>query len=123
MDMGMDIEPKLKSSYGMTTDLVLIFIAITVPIFFWVYIPFGGHSHWFGRSGAIIAIIGLVLESRLFIGKVLIFELSQLPVERRKNVTYRYVMGKFIAIMSHFILVSSAVISGYGDLIFEKFKL
>ena len=110
--------PQIKAT-SMTTDLVLIIIAIAVPVVSWVFIPFGGESHWFGRSGTIMAIIGIMLESRLFASKLIMFELTQLPGQRKGIGTYRYVMSKGMAIMSHFILITGALISGYGDLLFK----
>ena len=113
-------EPHLKSAVSMTTDVVLIGVAIAIPLISWFYIPFGGDSHWFGRSGTIMAIIGIVLESRLFASKLIMNQLSHIP---RKKKGGRYVMSKTTAILSHFILISGAIISGYGDLIFREIKL
>ncbi|HDH07948.1 MAG TPA: hypothetical protein ENG96_00525 [Gammaproteobacteria bacterium] len=109
--------PQLKAT-RMTTDLVLIIIAIAVPVVSWVFIPFGGESHWFGRSGTIMAIIGIMLESRLFASKLIMFELTQLPGQQKGISSYRYVMSKGMAIVSHIILITGALISGYGDLFF-----
>ena len=109
----------IKASF-MATNTVLLAIAIIIPVVSWVYIPFGGDSHWFARSGTIVAIIGIVLESRLFISKVVMAEMGQIPGVSR---SYRLVMSKVTAIMSHFVLISGAIISGYGDLIFQKIKL
>ena len=109
----------IKTSF-MTTNIVLLVIALTVPIISWIYIPFGGDSHWFQRSGTIMAIIGIVLESRLFISKVIIAEMGQIPGVQK---SYRFVMSKVTAVMSHFVLIAGAIISGYGDLFFQKIKL
>ncbi len=116
------LNPQLKAT-RMTTDMVLIIIAIAVPVVSWVYIPFGGDSHWFGRSGTIMAIIGIVLESRLFASKLVMFELAHLPKQQKGVGSYRYVMSKGMAILSHLILISGAIISGYGDLIFAELVL
>lgn len=116
-DAVADTEP-LKASY-MTINIVMLSIAIAVPVVSWVYIPFGGDSHWFSRSGTIMAIIGIMLESRLFIGKVIAAEMIRISGKS----SYRMVMNKAVAILSHITLICGAVISGYGDLIFRHFKL
>ncbi len=110
--------PQIKAT-RMTTDMVLIIVAIAVPVVSWVFIPFGGESHWFGRSGTIMAIIGIMLESRLFASKLIMFELMRLPGQQKGISAYRYVMSKGMAIVSHFILITGALISGYGDLLFK----
>ena len=112
-----DTEP-LKTSY-MTINIIMLSIAIAVPVISWVYIPFGGDSHWFNRSGNIMAIIGIMLESRLFIGKVIAAEMTRIS----GKTSYRMVMNKVVATVSHITLICGAVISGYGDLIFKYFKL
>jgi hypothetical protein len=116
-DAVADTEP-LKTSY-MTINIVMLSIAIAVPVVSWVYIPFGGDSHWFSRSGTIMAIIGIMLESRLFIGKLIAAEMTRIS----GKASYRMVMNKAIAMLSHITLICGAVISGYGDLIFRHFKL
>lgn len=119
-DAVADTEP-LKTSY-MTINIVMLSIAIAVPVVSWVYIPFGGDSHWFSRSGtimAIMAIIGIMLESRLFIGKLIAAEMTRIS----GKASYRMVMNKVVAMLSHITLICGAVISGYGDLIFRHFKL
>lgn len=105
-----------------TTDGVLVCIGIAIPLIAWFYIPFGGQSHWFARSGAIMAIIGIMLESRLFISKIMIYELAGLRGNTRAPSGYRFVMSKLMAVLSHTILISGAIISGYGDLIFAAVK-
>ena len=105
-----------------TTDGVLVSIGIAIPLIAWFYIPFGGQSHWFARSGAIMAIVGIMLESRLFISKIMIYELASLRGNTRAPSGYRFAMSKLMAILSHTILISGAIISGYGDLIFAAVK-
>lgn len=117
MENEADTKP-LKTSY-MTINIVMLSIAIAVPVISWVYIPFGGDSHWFGRSGTIMAIIGIMLESRLFIGKLIAAEMMRIS----GKASYRMVMNKAVAMLSHITLICGAVISGYGDLIFRHFKL
>lgn len=106
----------------LTTDGILVAIGLTIPLIAWFYIPFGGHSHWFARCGAIMAIIGIMLESRLFISKIMMIELAKIRGNRRQPGMYRFAMSKFMAMLSHLILISGAVISGYGDLIFSAVK-
>lgn len=115
---GSDEVKALKGSY-MLVNIILLSVAIAVPIISWVYIPFGGDSHWFSRSGTIMAIIGIVLESRLFIGKLIAAEMTRLHGKG----SYRLTMNKMVAMLSHVTLICGAVISGYGDLIFRHFKL
>lgn len=117
MENEVDTKP-LKTSY-MTINIVMLSIAIAVPVISWIYIPFGGDSHWFGRSGTIMAIIGIMLESRLFIGKLIAAEMTRIS----GKASYRMVMNKAVAMLSHITLICGAVISGYGDLIFRHFKL
>ena len=105
-----------------TTDGVLVCIGIAIPLVGWFYIPFGGESHWFARSGAIMAIVGIMLESRLFISKIMIYELASLRGNTRAPNGYRFAMSKLMAMLSHTILISGAIISGYGDLIFAAVK-
>ncbi len=105
-----------------TTDGVLVSIGIAIPLIAWFYIPFGGQSHWFARSGAIMAIVGIMLESRLFISKIMMLELARLGANNKPQGRYRFVMSKLMAMLSHLILISGAVISGYGDLIFSAVK-
>jgi hypothetical protein len=105
-----------------TTDGVLVCIGIAIPLIAWFYIPFGGESHWFARSGAIMAIVGIMLESRLFISKIMIYELAGLRGNTRAPSGYRFAMSKLMAMLSHTILISGAIISGYGDLIFAAVK-
>lgn len=105
-----------------TTDAVLICIGIAIPLVAWFYIPFGGQSHWFARSGAIMAIVGIMLESRLFISKIMVYELASLRGSARPPGGYRFAMSKLMAMLSHGILLCGAIISGYGDLIFAAVK-
>ena len=90
-DAVADTEP-LKASY-MTINIVMLSIAIAVPVVSWVYIPFGGDSHWFSRSGTIMAIIGIMLESRVFIGKLIAAEKT--PIYGKPS--YSMVMNKAVA--------------------------
>lgn len=110
------------SRVRMTTDMILLSIAIAIPFISWIYIPFGGESHWFARSGTIMAIIGIMLESRLFASKLIMYELSRLPKEGRVRPKLRYVMTKGMALLTHLVVISGAIISGYGDLIFIEVK-
>lgn len=106
----------------MTGDGVLVAMGIAIPLIAWIYIPFGGQSHWFARSGAIMAIIGILLESRLFISKIMMLELARLQGKEKQPGGHRFAMSKLMAMLSHLILISGAIISGYGDLIFSAVK-
>lgn len=106
-----------------TTDILLISIAIAIPFVSWIYIPFGGESHWFARSGTIMAIIGIILESRLFVSKLVMHEFARLSTNKKAGPTLHYAMTKGMALLTHLIVLCGAVISGYGDLLFAEVKL
>ncbi len=97
-------------------DFLLLSLAIAAPVLSWLYSQYSSESHWFARSGSIMVVIGIILESRLYIVRQI---LSQ-----GHGTTLRHAgVRKLESVLTHLVLISGTIVWGYGDLIFYQLRL
>lgn len=103
-----------------TTDLLLIGIALAVPVLSWLWAQRIGDSVWFARSGSIMVVIGIVLESRMFITKQVLYQLSRQRGEDGLAEVPRMLLQKVEAWSTHVILIVGTIVWGYGDIVIAR---
>lgn len=103
-------------------DFFLLALAIAAPVLSWLYSQYTSESHWFARSGSVMVVIGIILESRLYIVRQILFQSHGDSTGR--GTTLRHAgMRKLESVLTHLVLISGTIVWGYGDLIFYQFRL
>lgn len=104
------------------TDFLLLGLAIAAPIASWLYSQYTSESHWFGRSGSVMVVIGIILESRLYIARQILVQKID-GSDNNPVANNHLAIRKISSFLTHLVLISGTFIWGYGDIIFSQLRL